>query len=275
MKRLLALLLFAFTLSAEAQVVRWGPANWALSSASSGGGTTLPADSAGLLANDGAGNLSWSPCFGYAGGMWTLDSEECELNVTHEAGQATYGGRDVVFTDADASAIVGRGEAGTKTFMARVRDIVSSSDAEVMLLMTAGDSPTVVFSALDTAEPAVAALPVMVGAGVTVSVKTQADSPVTIALSDAGTHYANTGATAQVVFNLPAALAGATYVVCSVDSDGAQVVAGAGDTITYGADTSGAAGNITATSGCATFVAVDGTRWLVTAATSTWTVSAP
>jgi hypothetical protein len=166
---------------------------------------------------------------------------------------------------------------GSATFAGVNQQAVMQSsgagDSNAILRITASNTPTITWTADDEDENPT--LPVEVGAGVTVSVKTQADSPVTVTLAQSGTRFCNTGATAQVVFNLPTALAGLHYVVCSIDSDGVQVVANTGDTITYGASTSGAAGNITATSGCATFSAFDATRWLVESATSTWTVSAP
>jgi hypothetical protein len=108
-------------------------------------------------------------------------------------------------------------------------------------------------------------------------VTAQASTPLGLTSADSGKVYTNEGASAQIVFNLPTAVAGLnfTFIVQDTSDYGIQVVAASGDTIRVATSVTPAAGNIAATDdGCTVqLVAINDTEWVAVYYVGTWTVS--
>lgn len=87
--------------------------------------------------------------------------------------------------------------------------------------------------------------------------------------------FTNEGATAQAIFDLPAATAGSTHTFIVQDTDGILITAVAGDTIRVGATVSTAGGTLSsATIGnSVTLVAINTTEWIATSVIGTWTAA--
>lgn len=101
-------------------------------------------------------------------------------------------------------------------------------------------------------------------------------TPVTLNQFSNGNHIiTNEGATAQITFNLPSAVAGFTFTFVVQDSDGVKVVASTGDTIRVASSASASAGNITSSTvgDAITLVAINNTQWIATSYVGTWTVA--
>lgn len=103
------------------------------------------------------------------------------------------------------------------------------------------------------------------GAGFDYVSVTEADSPVTCALS---TQYDNIGATAAVTLNLPAATRGATIRFAVSVAQDMIITAAAGDVINVDGEPSSVAGTVTISEVGTIFevTCLDGTNWYVTAA---------
>ncbi len=99
--------------------------------------------------------------------------------------------------------------------------------------------------------------------------------PITVTTGDVGRLYTNEGASGSLNHALPAAAAELHYWFCVVAAQTLQVTALGDDTISIGASTSGAAGNITNATpySCIHLIALNATRWVAVATTGTWTVS--
>ena len=93
--------------------------------------------------------------------------------------------------------------------------------------------------------------------------------------TESGTTFTNEGATAEIPFNLPTAVAGLWYTFIVQDADGIQVNAASGDTIRIAASVSAAAGLCeSATIGnTVTLCAINATEWVATSVIGTWTVT--
>jgi hypothetical protein len=112
--------------------------------------------------------------------------------------------------------------------------------------------------------------------GRAVSVKTQANTPVTVSASaDGNKLYTNEGTTARVDFNLPTAVAGLTFTFYCADTDGIRVIANTGDDIRIAGSVSATAGRIDSTviGSCVKLTAINATNWIAEYSTGTWTVT--
>lgn len=125
---------------------------------------------------------------------------------------------------------------------------------------------------------ATGALIVPGGAGIAGPLYTQ--QPVvarTTALSVAANQtralFTNEGATAQVIFTLPTAVAGYEYTYVVQDTDGIRVTAASGDTIRIAGTVTAAAGYVenATIGGTLTLVSINATEWLAVASQGTWT----
>jgi hypothetical protein len=108
-------------------------------------------------------------------------------------------------------------------------------------------------------------------------VEVQATTPRTLTANESGITINNTGATALIVVNLPAAAAGLRFTFVVLDTDGIKAVAATGDTITIDGTTSGAAGFCTSTTigDTVTLEAQNATQWVAVASLGAggWTVT--
>tara|TARA_R110002126_G_scaffold596_4_gene3701 strand:- start:2571 stop:3902 length:1332 start_codon:yes stop_codon:yes gene_type:complete len=93
--------------------------------------------------------------------------------------------------------------------------------------------------------------------------------------TESGTTFTNEGATAEVPFNLPTAVAGLRYCFIIQDADGIQVNAAAGDTIRIAGSVSATAGLVEATTigNVVELVAINATEWVAKSVIGTWTVT--
>lgn len=93
--------------------------------------------------------------------------------------------------------------------------------------------------------------------------------------TESGTTFTNEGATAEVPFNLPTAVAGLRYRFIIQDADGIQVNAAAGDTIRIAGSVSATAGLVEATTigNVVELVAINATEWMAIDVIGTWTVT--
>lgn len=97
----------------------------------------------------------------------------------------------------------------------------------------------------------------------------------TLVNNDAHQTITNSGATALAVFNLPSAAAGLEFEFCSIDSDGVQIKAAAGDVIRNAGSVSSSGGTATST-GVGTYITLkglDSTNWVAKSSTGTWTLA--
>jgi hypothetical protein len=108
-----------------------------------------------------------------------------------------------------------------------------------------------------------------------VFVSPKASTPVTVLATDSRTVFTNEGASAEIVFNLPTAVAGLEYTFIVQDADGIQINASTGDTIRIANSVSATAGLIeSATIGNSVrIVAINATQWIATSVVGTWTVT--
>lgn len=108
-----------------------------------------------------------------------------------------------------------------------------------------------------------------------VSVKTQADSPITLTAGDSGKQYTNEGATGMVTFNLPAAAVGLFFPFRVQDADGITVVADTGDTIRLSDVVSASAGSAVSTTigSVMTLEAINSTEWVARSFEGSWVVT--
>lgn len=92
---------------------------------------------------------------------------------------------------------------------------------------------------------------------------------------DNGKGFSNEGASAQAVFNLPAAKKGLRFSFYCQDADGIKAVAAVGDTIRLAASVSGTAGNVasTAIGSSITLEAINATEWVARSSIGTWIVT--
>lgn len=90
---------------------------------------------------------------------------------------------------------------------------------------------------------------------------------------DKDTVHTNEGATAQVVYTLPSAAAGYTYMIVVQDTDGIRVDAASGDTIRVAGTVTAADGYVESTTigDTLTIVAINATEWVAIASHGTWT----
>jgi hypothetical protein len=112
-----------------------------------------------------------------------------------------------------------------------------------------------------------------VGASKSITVTPKATTPITVNTStDVGSAFTNEGASAQIVFNLPAAAAGLTYTFIVQDVDGIQVVGNGTNTIRLSSAVSSAGGTATsiAIGSVLTLVAINASEWVATSITGTW-----
>lgn len=106
-------------------------------------------------------------------------------------------------------------------------------------------------------------------------------TPVAInSAQDRNFFFTNEGASALIVFNLPAAAApgtttGYTYSFYVQDVDGIQVTAAAGDTIRIAGSVSSAGGTATSTTvgSCLKIVCINATEWVCEALVGSWTLA--
>lgn len=104
----------------------------------------------------------------------------------------------------------------------------------------------------------------------------KATTPIAVSqIDDNRKAFTNEGAAAQIVFNLPAAVAGLEYTFIVQDADGIQIVAAAGDTINLAGTVSAAAGNATSTTpgSSITLLAINATEWVAISALGTWIIT--
>jgi hypothetical protein len=106
-------------------------------------------------------------------------------------------------------------------------------------------------------------------------VTAQSSTPLSLTAADSGKVYTNEGASAQIVFNLPAAAVDLNYTFIVQDADGIQIVAATGDTIRIAASVTPAAGNISTTTigNTVKLIAINATEWIAVFYVGTWTVS--
>jgi len=99
-------------------------------------------------------------------------------------------------------------------------------------------------------------------------------TPQVLTVAESGTLWLNTGATEEVHFTLPTAVAGLTYSFSSMDSDGLQVNCASGDTVTINGATSATAGYVscTGTTSTLTITAMDDTSWCACASIGDWDI---
>lgn len=105
-------------------------------------------------------------------------------------------------------------------------------------------------------------------------------TPVTInANQDRGFHFTNEGASAIIVFNLPAAVVNTTtggfyYNFFVQDADGLTITAAAGDTIRIGTQVTAAAGSISSTviGSSIRLHCINATEWVCEAIVGPWTI---
>jgi hypothetical protein len=100
-------------------------------------------------------------------------------------------------------------------------------------------------------------------------------SSVDLEDADGGTVRTNTGATAQVAFNLPTAAYGRKFTFVVSDAYNLRIVADTGDTIRIAGNVTPAAGYIEASTvgNTVTLVGMDATRWVAISHEGTWTFS--
>jgi hypothetical protein len=93
--------------------------------------------------------------------------------------------------------------------------------------------------------------------------------------TESGATFTNEGASAEVPFNLPTAVAGLRYRFIIQDADGIQVNAAAGDTIRVAGSVSATAGLVEATTigNVVELVAINATEWMAIDVIGTWTVT--
>jgi hypothetical protein len=96
--------------------------------------------------------------------------------------------------------------------------------------------------------------------------------------ADQGRAFTNEGSTGAAnlrPFNLPTAVAGASFTFLTQDADLLRIVAAAGDTIRLGSTVSGVAGNIesTAIGDVVELIAINATEWIARSIVGTWTVN--
>lgn len=106
-------------------------------------------------------------------------------------------------------------------------------------------------------------------------VTAQASTPVTLTAEDSGKAYTDEGSSAQIVFNLPTAVAGLEFTFLIQSVNGIQVTAASGDTIRVASSVSAVAGNIAATTigNTIKLKAINATEWLALYNVGTWTVT--
>lgn len=107
---------------------------------------------------------------------------------------------------------------------------------------------------------------------VLVSAKTTTTSPTS---TDSGTLYTNEGATSEVTFNLPTAVAGLAYTFYVQDTDGLKIVANTGDTIRIGGVVSASAGYAESlvVGSSLTLTAINATEWVATSFIGSWSLT--
>lgn len=107
-----------------------------------------------------------------------------------------------------------------------------------------------------------------------VNVVAQATTPKALAAGDSGNTYTNEGASAQIVFTLPPAVANLVFAFIVNDDDGIRVTANTGDTIRLGATVSKAAGYIenAVIGSVIKLTAINATEWIAEYWVGTWTV---
>jgi hypothetical protein len=110
------------------------------------------------------------------------------------------------------------------------------------------------------------------GAGTIVTAKT---ASYTVRAVDSNTFFTNAGASGEVDFTLPTAVAGQTYSFYVDAAQTVKIIAGSSTIIQVAGSTSAPAGNITnATQGaCITLVAISTTKWVAASHEGTWTVN--
>ena len=99
-------------------------------------------------------------------------------------------------------------------------------------------------------------------------------SPVTVNDFDSNTVYTNETANAQLIFNLPTAVAGLTYTFIVQAAYNLRVLASAGDTVRLAATVSAAAGYCEAATvgNVVKLVAINATEWIAVSIVGSWTV---
>lgn len=108
-----------------------------------------------------------------------------------------------------------------------------------------------------------------------VAVNPQTAANVSPAVTDSRTAYTNEGATAEVNFNLPTAVAGLQYTFIVQDTDGIQITANTGDTIRVAGSVSASGGTAESTTigNILTLLAINDTEWFATSVVGTWTLT--
>jgi hypothetical protein len=108
--------------------------------------------------------------------------------------------------------------------------------------------------------------------GTKVFLISQSATPLNLTAANSQTTYTNEGAGAQIVINLPTAVAGLSFTFIVQDTDGIQVKASAGDTIRLGGSVSSVAGTATSTTigSVITLTAINATEWIAVSLVGVW-----
>ncbi len=101
-------------------------------------------------------------------------------------------------------------------------------------------------------------------------------TPTVLTSTQSAETFTNEGASAQIEFDLPTAVAGLRYTFIVQDIDGIKIVAATGDTIRNGGVVSDSAGYIESTTigSVITLLAINATEWLTIFQIGDWFVDA-
>jgi hypothetical protein len=106
------------------------------------------------------------------------------------------------------------------------------------------------------------------------SVTAQASSPRAVLVTETSRFFTNEGASGQIIFNLPAAFAGAEFTFYVQAAYNLRFVADTGDTIRLGSTVSKAAGYVESAvvGDCVRIKAINVTEWVAETWVGAWTV---